>query len=44
VKIGTQDNCETAQGFPADGAQWFIEGLSVLRDIQAVKDPVVEAQ
>jgi hypothetical protein len=44
VKIGSQDNCETNQAVGAVGALWFIEGVSVLRDIQAAKEPEVEVK
>jgi hypothetical protein len=44
VKIKREDNCELLPEFPVDGAHWFIRGLSVLKDIQATRDPEIEAR
>jgi hypothetical protein len=44
VKIGSEDNCYVNGGLPADGTRWFVEGTSVLKDIQTIKEPEVELE
>jgi hypothetical protein len=44
LKVGSEDNCQTDGSFPPDGTHWFLQGLSVLRDVQAIKEPEVETQ